>query len=136
MSKQNVRLLLLRWAKWKCGVVEYETAYRSPPNMIYRLMAGDVGGGSAGGSQMPYAFRKGGAVRWCADMMYRQINDVIEQLPRRRREAVYLEFLETGTQKDKAARMGVGLRAYEKNLNSAFKQIYSHQLIKNLVKAA
>lgn len=134
MSKESVRLLLMRWAKWRHGAVEYETAYCSPPNMIYRLMASDVGGGGTSGSQIPYAVRKGGAERWCVGTMYQQVNDVIEQLPPRRRETIHCEFLETGTQKEKAARMGVGLRAYEKNLNSALKQLFSHNLIRNFVK--
>lgn len=135
---------LHRWAKWKNGQVEYTKAYRSPPNMIWRLMKNDFGvGGGMAGSRVPYAVFKGNLYSsFQANYKYQQLDDIINQLPERRKETIYQEFLGrfsyqdksesdvNAHQEQKATRMGVSLDGYKSNLKLSLKQIINAYPVK------
>ncbi len=132
------RASLCQWAKWKNGRVEYETAYRSPPNVIYRLMSNDFGvGGRMGRSSVPYAVFRGGVYSGVKrSSYYEHLDKVIDALPVRRKETIYLEFLGKGSQKDKAKLMNVEIQTYKNQLNLALKQILDFHIVKNFVNTA
>lgn len=148
-ANQEIRICLHKWAKWKNGQVKYETAYRSPPNMIWKLMNGDfgVGGGSAG-SRAPYAAFKGSLhFSLDVDVDCLRLDDVINKLPTRRKATIYQEFLgrlpnqnksesDVGaSQKQKAERMGIEVKTYKNQLNSSLKQILVNISVKEIVKS-
>lgn len=149
-ANQVIRLCLLQWAKWKNGQVKYETAYRSPPNMIYKLMTGDFGvGGGVAGSRAPYAAFKGSLNSgFVVDVDCLRLDDIINRLPGRRKETIYQEFLGrfsgddksqsdvAATQKQKAARMSLSLDGYKSNLKLSLKQIINEFDVKNCVNNA
>lgn len=141
MTKQNllaVRALLSGWAKWKSGVVEYQTAYPSPPNLIYKFMSDtpELGGGVCG-SREPYgAFRGAVSGGFARNRVGEILDKVIEHLPDRRKQTIHCEFLKNGAQKDKAKLMNVSIKTYEAQLNLALKQILADDVVKNLVNRA
>lgn len=131
MTKANllaVRALLTGWARWKTGKQD-GNEYLSPPNLIYRLMTGDVGGGGGFGSVEPL-----GVVQQSKhNPTFQRLDYLVSLLPKRRQETICIDFLAKGTQKDKAQLLGISLRAYEINLNSALNQIFADDFVKNLI---
>lgn len=127
-----IRALLTGWAKYKLGAVSYETKYQSPPNVIARLMENDiVDGGHGVGSTIP----RGVGESWFGcPHVYVMLDNVIESLPKRRKEVIYREFLTGGGQKEKAEAMVVCLREYEILLNYSLKQLLKDNYVKNLLK--
>ncbi|RRD90416.1 hypothetical protein [Conchiformibius steedae] len=130
----KLRALLIGWAKWKRGGDLGKHDYLSPPNLIYRLMMGDVLGGGGFGSVEPRGLASAAADKHNA--VYHRLDCVIDELPPRRRQTIQCEFLSDGRQQDKAAAMGISLKGYERNLNFAIKQILADDFIQNLVQAA
>lgn len=138
MTKENllaVRALLSGWAKWKSGVVEYQTAYLSPPNLIYKFMSDTPAvGGGIHESREPYgAFRGTVSSSFKRNQVGERLDKVIECLPSRRKETIYQEFLGKGQQKDKAKLMNVSVDTYKRQLNLSLKQILDDDFVKNLV---
>lgn len=134
MTKENllaVRALLTGWAKWKKNI-EITHEYLSPPNLIYRLMSGDVGGGSGFGSVEPLGICQ----KQQHNPIFYRLDCLIEHLPNRRRETIFCEFLLSCPQKKKAELMSISLKGYERNLNLSLKQILDDDFVKNLVNCA
>lgn len=120
--------LLLGWAKWKRSV-DTTHEYLSPPNLIYRLMVGDVSGGGGFGSVEPMGVRQSKK----HNPIFHRLDCVIGELSKRLQETIYCEFFVAGSRESKAQMMGIGLRGYLKNLNSALKHILNDSMIENLI---
>lgn len=134
MTKENllaVRALLSGWAKWTRSI-EISHEYLSPPNLIYRLMSGDMCGGGGFGSVEPLGIYR----KQKHNPIFHRLNCVIKGLSKRLQETIYCEFFVSGTQESKAKLLGIGLRGYLKNLNSAIKQILNDDFIANLVNSS
>lgn len=129
MELAKLRALLKGWAAWQdIDNVKYE--YLSPPNLIHRLMVGDVAGGGFG-SREPR-----GLVRSRVhNPIFHRLDRVINELPEKRRETIHCEFRLGGAQKQKADYMGIALPTYKEYLNLAIKQILNDDYVKNLVKS-
>lgn len=133
MTKTNLNLLAVRalltgWAKWKKG--EYDkNGYLSPPNLIYRLMTGDIGRGSAVGSIEPVSLPGSGK----HNALYHRLDCVIDSLPKQRKAVIGYEFLRDGLQKDKARDMQISLKWYMNNLNLALNQILKDEFVQKIV---
>lgn len=141
MTKENllaVRALLSVWAKSQSGVVEYETDYPSPPNLIYKFMSDTPAmGEGVCGSREPYgAFRGVVSGGFARNHVGEILNEVIERLPERRKQTIHCEFLKKGTQGHKSKLMNVSIKTYEAQLNLALKQILADDVVKNLVNRA
>lgn len=129
MTKEEgvlMRAILHKWAAWR---TRKETAYLSPPNLIWRLMHGDIGGGGGFGSVEPRGLPKSHS-----NPAMQLIDDKINALPESRRATIYCEFLNSGSQKDKADVFEVSVKGYRKNLYSALKQLFNNKDVKNIVK--
>lgn len=122
-----VRALLSGWAKWKRG--QLECGCLSTPNLIYRLMVGDVVSGGGFNSKEPAQFINGHSHH----PVFNRLDCIIGRLSERQKETIYCEFNLGGYQKHKAKYMGISLHTYKEYLNLAINQISNDDYIQNLI---
>lgn len=91
-------------------------------------MTGDVSGGGGFGSSEPR-----GLTTKQHNPIYHRLDNVINELPEKRRETVLCEFLLIGTQSDKAICVGIAVSSYRTHLNLVLKQILNDDYIKSLL---
>lgn len=120
-----LRAVMGGWVKYQYNI-DVKNAYLSPPNLIYRLMTGDMGGGTACGSVEPIggAFGK-------HNSLYHRIGCIVETMSKQCQQVIYCEFGVEGKQESKYHYTNLSLRSYQRKLNSALNQIISDEFVLN-----
>lgn len=124
-----LRAVMIGWVKCKCHI-DVKNPYLSPPNLIYRLMTGDMGGGTACGSVEPAGLAYGEH-----NALYHRIDCIVKQMPKVCQNVIWCEFGVEGSQESKHHYTDLSLRSYQRKLNLSLNQIISDEFVLKHIKS-